>query len=148
MPCTPNTSSESSAFEPFFHLRHPLKHTTPATAPTRTALRKPTKPAGVMATSPATQPEHRSSRRCGPAPTIRHAPGQRTAGSGDVRHQHGCSPARLSAASADPALNPNQPTTQAGARHRQAQVEGVTLRVRSPAQPRGGQTRAAAPALM
>ena len=59
-----------------------------------------------------------------PHPPLRHAPGQRTAGCGDVRDQHGQpGPAVSGQGRSGIEPKPAHPQ-QAGARHRQAQVEG------------------------
>ncbi len=57
-PCTPNTSSESSAPSSVFRPFTPHRQTRPASRPITSAPIGPTKPAaGVIATSPATAPE-------------------------------------------------------------------------------------------
>ena len=56
--CTPNTSSESSAFSSLFRPVTPQRQMTPASRPMAKAPGMPTLPAaGVMATRPATQPD-------------------------------------------------------------------------------------------
>ena len=57
-PCTPKTSSESSAPSIFFRPLTPHKQTKPAIPPTIIPPIKPTLPqAGVIATNPATAPD-------------------------------------------------------------------------------------------
>ena len=57
-PCTPNTSSESSAPSIFFRPSTPHRQTKPAAAPITSAPTMPTLPAaGVIATRPATAPD-------------------------------------------------------------------------------------------
>src|ERR1035437_8507871 len=57
-PCTPNTSSESSAPSIFLRLLTPQRQAKPATKPITMAPIRPTLPqAGVIATRPATAPE-------------------------------------------------------------------------------------------
>ena len=110
-PCTPKTSSESSAPSSFFRPFTPQKQTTPAARPMTMAPIGPTEPqAGVMATSPATAPEA--------APSIEGLPlrshsaniQDKTAEAVAKSVFTKASAAPLVASRLEPALKPNQPT--------------------------------------
>ncbi len=111
MPCTPNTSSASSA--PSFRLRPltPQRHTTPASSPMISAPLTPTKPhAGVIATRPATAPDAAPSIDGLPfsihSANIQDSTAAAVATSVLMNARAAASPA----SSAEPALKPNQPT--------------------------------------
>ncbi|MDT4862364.1 hypothetical protein FQZ97_970140 [compost metagenome] len=75
------------------------------------ALRSVTKPAaGVMATSPATTPEHRPSSEARLRASHSAAIHDSAPAAAAMWVTASASPARPSAASAEPALKPNQPT--------------------------------------
>src|SRR5450755_2805141 len=115
-PCTPNTSSESSAPSIFFSPLTPQKQAKPAARPTTSAPSRPTLPqAGVIATSPATAPDA--------APTIDALPLKSASARDQASTAHAvaekvlmkASTAVPLASSAEPALKPNQPTHSSAA---------------------------------
>src|SRR4029077_9453506 len=109
--CTPNTSSASSAPSQCFNWLTAHRHTKPAAKPMTNAPGMPTLPAaGAIATSPATAPEAAPSIEG--LPLINHSAKvhDRTAQAVARNVLMNASAAELPASSADPALNPNQPT--------------------------------------
>src|SRR3990167_11386142 len=110
-PCTPNTSSESSAPSIFFRPLTPHRHRKPATRPMMMAPIGPTVPqAGVMATRPATAPEAAPSMEALPLPSASptHQASTAAAVANSVLMKASAAPpldSRL-----EPALKPNQPT--------------------------------------
>src|SRR3954452_14582227 len=114
--CTPKTSSVSSAPSNFFKPFTPHRQTTPAAKPMTNAPGMPTLPAaGVMATSPATAPEAAPSIEG--LPLISHSAKVHDSTAHAVARNvlMNASAAELPASSADPALNPNQPTQRSDA---------------------------------
>src|SRR6187200_3604025 len=114
--CTPNTSRVSSAPSMRLSWFTPQRHTTPAAKPITNAPGMPTLPAaGVIATSPATAPEAAPSIEG--LPLISHSAKvhDRTAQAVARNVLMNASAAELPASSADPALNPNQPTHRSDA---------------------------------
>src|SRR4051812_18234 len=110
-PCTPNTSSESSAPSIFLRPLTPHRHMKPATKPMTIAPIRPTLPqAGVMATRPATAPEAAPSIEA--LPFMSASPMHHASTAADVAEKvlMNASTALLPASSAEPALKPNQPT--------------------------------------
>src|SRR5215471_3769300 len=110
-PCTPKASSASSYPKMALTLVTIAKHATPATAPITNAGIGPTNPAaGVIATSPATAPEIAPSALA--LPFLNHSaalqPNAAAAAPKCVATK--ALEASPPAASALPALNPNQPT--------------------------------------
>src|ERR1700735_1610017 len=88
-----------------------MKHTTPAAIPMITADVGPTNPeAGVMATKPATAPE--AIPRTLGFPLLSHSAHipANAAAAGAIWVPNPATPPRPSAAPAEPALKPNQPT--------------------------------------
>src|SRR6266702_7562572 len=114
--CTPNASSESSYPKALFSEVAARKQMTPATTPMITAGVGPTKPdAGVIATNPATAPDA-IPRTLGLPLTIHSANIQPIAAAAVAICVAAIAiPARPSAATADPALKPNQPTHRSDA---------------------------------
>src|SRR5688572_6688674 len=111
MPCTPNTSSESSAPSSFFSPLTPHRQANPATAPMMMAPIRPTLPAaGVIATRPATAPEAAPSIDALPRINVSPTHQASTAAEVAVKVFMNASTAELPASSAEPALKPNQPT--------------------------------------
>src|SRR6266853_2244969 len=109
-PCTPNASSVSSYLNLFFTALTIRKHPTPATKPINNAGNGLTNPeAGVMATSPATAPEI-APNTLG-LPFLSHSASiqPRVAAAAPKYVATNALVARLDAASALPALKPNQP---------------------------------------
>ena len=109
--CTPKTSSASSAPSRRFSPLTPHRQTTPASRPSTSAPPTPTKPhAGVIATRPATAPEAAPS--IDGLPLVIHSPNihDSTAAAVATSVLMNASAAMSPASSADPALNPNQPT--------------------------------------
>src|SRR5664280_2106654 len=115
-PCTPKTSSESSAPSSFFSPLTPHRQAKPAAKPTTSAPIRPTLPqAGVIATSPATAPDAAPSIEALPfisASPMHHA---NTAAAVAENVLMKASTALLPASSAEPALKPNQPTHSSAA---------------------------------
>src|SRR5271157_1190432 len=111
MQCTPNASSESSYPKAFLTVVAAKKQATPAAMPITSAPVAPTNPdAGVIATSPATAPEAIPSTDG--LPLTSHSVNIHDSAATAVANwvTNIAIPARPSAATADPALNPNQPT--------------------------------------
>src|SRR3569832_1143417 len=109
--CTPNTSSESSYLSARLSLVEARKHSTPAARPMISAPTGPTKPeAGVMATRPATAPEAMPSTLG--LPWLSHSLNiqARAAAAVAICETANTMPAVPLAATAEPALKPNQPT--------------------------------------
>src|SRR5258708_351531 len=110
-PCTPKASSASSSPKAAFTLVTIPKHSTPATAPITSAGIGPTNPAaGVMATSPATAPEIAPSALA--LPFLNHSAALQLSAAAAAPKcvATNALDAHEPAASALPALNPNQPT--------------------------------------
>ncbi len=111
MPCTPKTSSASSAPSRRFSPLTPHRQTTPASAPMISAPHRPTKPAaGVIATRPATAPEAAPSIDGLPLPIHSTAVQPSTAAAVARKVLTKACAATALASSAEPALKPNQPT--------------------------------------
>src|SRR5688572_27220547 len=109
-PCTPNTSSESSAPISFLRPVQPQRQTTPAARPITNAPGMPTLPAaGVIATRPATAPEAAPSIEGLPLSTHSRKVHESTAHAVARNVFMNASTAELPASSAEPALKPNQP---------------------------------------
>src|SRR6187455_1695769 len=109
-PCTPKTSSESSAPIIFFSPVQPQRQTTPAARPMKNAPGMPTLPAaGVIATSPATAPEAAPSIEGLPFSTHSSSVHESTAQAVARNVLMKARTAELPASSAEPALKPNQP---------------------------------------
>src|SRR5262252_4289092 len=110
-PCTPKASSASSYPNAAFTFVTIAKHTTPAMAPITNAGMGPTNPAaGVIATKPATAPEIAPSALARPF-LIHSAALQLSAAAAAPKCvATNALDASEPAASALPALNPNQPT--------------------------------------
>src|SRR5215831_10760690 len=115
-PCTPNASRESSYPKALFSDVAAKKQRTPAATPITTAGVGPTNPeAGVIATRPATAPDAMPSTLGLPL-TIHSANIQPSAAAAVAICVTAIAmPARPSAATAEPALNPNQPTHRSDA---------------------------------
>src|SRR5205823_10601490 len=114
--CTPNTSRESSTPIIFFRPLTPHRHTRPARRPMMKAPGMPTLPAaGVIATRPATAPDAAPS--IDGLPLIAHSPNvhDNTAQAVARNVFMNASDAEPLASSAEPALNPNQPTHRSDA---------------------------------
>src|SRR5690348_15793643 len=110
-PCTPKASSASSYPNAALTLVTIKKHATPAMAPITSAGIGPTNPAaGVMATNPAHAPE--IAPRALARPFLDHsaAPQLKAAAAAPKCVATNALDAKEPAASALPALNPNQPT--------------------------------------
>ena len=110
-PCTPNTSSESSAPSRRFRPLTPHRQTSPASRPITIAPIGPTKPqAGVIATRPATAPEAAPSIEALPlvsaSPAIQDSVAAAVATSVLTKARA----AMPLASRLEPALKPNQPT--------------------------------------
>ena len=110
-PCTPNTSSASSAPSIFFRPVTPHKHRAPATAPITIAPLIPTNPhAGVMATRPATAPDAAPSMEGLPLRKFSNNNHDRVATAVATRVLTKASEAVPLASRLEPTLKPNQPT--------------------------------------
>ncbi len=110
-PCTPNTSSESSAPSIFFRPLTPHRQAKPATKPMTIAPIRPTLPqAGVIATRPATAPDAAPSIEALPLNSASPMHQASTAAAVAEKVLMKASTAVLPASSAEPALKPNQPT--------------------------------------
>ena len=110
-PCTPNTSSESSAPSSFFRPLTPHRQAKPAMKPMIRPPPMPTLPAaGVMATRPATAPEAAPSIEA--LPRISASPMHQASTAAAVANSvlMKARAAKPLASSAEPALKPNQPT--------------------------------------
>src|SRR6478735_3040263 len=110
-PCTPNTSSESSAPSIFLRPWTPQRQAKPATKPMTIApIRRTLPAAGVIATRPATAPEAAPSIEA--LPFIRPSPNDHasTAAAVAVKVLTNANTALVPASRAEPALKPNQPT--------------------------------------
>src|SRR4029077_13037362 len=116
MQCTPNASRESSYPSAFLSDVAAKKQMTPAAIPMMTAGVGITKPdAGVMATNPATAPEAMPSTLGFPLMTHSMNIQASAAAAVAICVTAMAMPARPSAATAEPALNPNQPTQRSEA---------------------------------
>src|SRR6201996_597362 len=124
-PCTPNASSESSYPKMFFTFTTIQKQNTPASSPIHNALIGVTNPAaGVIATSPATAPEIPPSALGLPL-RIHSAASQPIAAAAAPKCvATNAEVASEPEASADPALNPNQPTQSKQAPTKLSTTEG------------------------
>ena len=115
-PCTPNTSSESSAPSIFFRPLTPQRQAKPATKPMTIAPSRPTLPqAGVIATRPATAPEAAPSIEALPLTSASPMHQASTAAAVAENVLMKARTALLPASSDEPALKPNQPTHSSAA---------------------------------
>src|SRR5690606_7624203 len=108
-PCTPNTSSESSAPSRRLSPVTPQKHRTPEASPMTMAPLTPTEPqAGVIATRPATAPEAAPSIDALPRSTASMADQDNTAAAVAISVLMKARVAPEVASRLEPALKPNQ----------------------------------------
>src|SRR5690606_27495894 len=101
----------SSYFSMGLRVTTAQRQANPATSPRTIAPTVPTNPAaGVMATRPATAPDAKPSRLAWPRASFSPRPQARAAAAGAVMVFRNAWAATPSAAPAEPALKPNQPT--------------------------------------